>query len=122
MLFFVQLLIWGGASLILGLWSLLTWALQSFFTLGSSQAVETTIRAWLTPFVFMENWVPVIMSVVKSSSEFLATMGSWVPTVIWLVWSVGAVIVLVPTIVASLMAVWGIRKMRQIETAQASGI
>lgn len=120
MLTLIQLIIWGVALSLLGVWSLLAWAVQALFTLGSSQAVETTLREWLTPLVFMENWVPFIMSAVQSMSQFLAATGEWVPTLIWVIWGLGAIVVLIPATVASMLAVWGMRKMRDIEKIQTS--
>ncbi|MBX7228105.1 MAG: hypothetical protein K1X48_00660 [Burkholderiaceae bacterium] len=120
MLTLIQLIIWGVALSLLGVWSLLAWAVQALFTLGSSQAVETTLREWLTPLVFMENWVPFIMSAVQSMSQFLAATGDWVPTLIWVIWGLGAIVVLIPATVASMLAVWGMRKMRDIEKIQTS--
>jgi hypothetical protein len=95
MLALIQTLIWGAALILLGMWSLLAWSLQALFTLGSSQAVETALREWLTPLAFMENWVPLIMSAVQSMSQFLATTGDWIPTLIWVIWGLGVIGVLV---------------------------
>ena len=119
MLALIQTLIWGAALILLGMWSLLAWSLQALFTLGSSQAVETVLREWLTPLAFMENWVPLIMSAVQAMSQFLATTGDWIPTLIWVIWGLGVIVVLVPAIVGSMVAVWGVRKMRHIQALQA---
>ncbi len=120
MLITVLLLIWILAIVVFGVWSLMAWGLNALLVAGASNApaVESTIRSWLSPFPFLENWVPAIMSAVQAGTQFLASMGGWVPAAIWVVWAIGVVIILVPAVLGSALAVWGIRRLQANQQTQ----
>jgi len=93
------LAIWIVTLLVLGLWSLGAWGLHALLVSGVQWAGELKPLLDRIPFnAFFERWLPgwqdTVLLVIQLMQALLDWLGGAAPVLVWLVWGVGAVLLL----------------------------
>ncbi|MFM2398387.1 MAG: hypothetical protein RL341_544 [Pseudomonadota bacterium] len=122
MLTALLLLIWLAAGAILAFWTLAAWGISALAKVdwtsatAAEAALRDTVGKWLsgTP---LEPWQPMLEEFARSTVQFAAGAGAWLPTLTWTVWGIGVVVMLVLAILASLIAAWVVRTFRPSKPA-----
>lgn len=91
--------IWIFTLLLVGLWSLVSWALASL--LATDGAWVAQIEPWLARLPFggwLEGWFPEWLTVARALLEGLQALLAWTggaaPVLVWVLWAVVACVLL----------------------------
>ncbi|GAA5165007.1 hypothetical protein [Viridibacterium curvum] len=124
----MQRLIWTGCALLGAFWTLLAvvahaltdWALQAVAT-GSpgnlaTQAAESPITQWLTPWLgaeavtYLQNSMLTLAGWLHTGLPAMGALDAWITPLIWIVWGIGTVLL----VLGALLLCWAFKHTPEI--------
>lgn len=96
----MHIAIWLLALFVLGLWTLLAWAVGALLGLDPSWVTDIGTLAGQVPFgALIEAWIPGWQALLTATLEFTRTALGWLggfsQVLVWVLWAVGAVVIVV---------------------------
>jgi hypothetical protein len=103
--------IWVITALVIGLWSLVAWALHALLGMDAA-ALLGDLKPLIDQLPYgavIEQWVPGWQALLHSTLSLAQTLVGWVggagPVVVWIIWGVGAALLVGCGLVLTLAAV-----------------
>ncbi len=89
------LFIWAAALFFLGLWSLVGWGLHAVVSIDGSWVGQLEPLIQKVPFGdLLERWLPTWQDLLRTALDLtqsgLAWLGAAAPVVVWVLWAIGA--------------------------------
>jgi hypothetical protein len=106
----MHIVIWVLAAIALGLWTLLAWGVAALLGLDPSWVTDVGGQLQKLPFgAWLEVWVPGWQSLLMASFELARSLLGWLggfsQVLVWVLWAVGAAVVLLGAGLLSLLVV-----------------
>lgn len=126
----MQLAIWIVAALLLGLWSLLAYAVGTLLGLaaGLSNGLPADMYALLdhipgAPWLgeWLPGWREAVVAAAQTIGAGLGWLGGALPAVLWVAWGLGALVLLLFATLLSGIVAWARRAAPATTGVQARG-
>lgn len=104
----MMIALWILTLFVLGLWSLTAWGLHALLTLDASALGDLKPLVDQIPYGdVLGTWVPGWQDLLRIAIDFTQVALGWIgaaaPVVVWIVWGVGALVVVAVALVLSML-------------------
>lgn len=100
--------LWILTLIVLGLWSLTAWGLHALLTLDASRLGDLKPLIDQIPYGnLLSDWLPGWQEWLRASIDLTQVLLGWVggaaPTVVWVLWGLGAFVVLIAALIMTVV-------------------